>query len=63
MSRGHRQGFSRTGMIDEEPEQTLGEVKFGNKGSWGEIKDPKAFSGLDAVFASELIRDMEALRA
>ncbi|GHU45022.1 MolR family transcriptional regulator [Betaproteobacteria bacterium] len=51
------------GMVDEYPEQTLGAVQFGKKTHWGEISDPKPFTGLDAIAASELIRDMEGLRA
>lgn len=51
------------GMVDEYPEQELGEVKAGPPGSWGEIQAPEAFSALDAISASELIRDLEALRA
>lgn len=51
------------GMVDEYPEQALGEVKVGPPGSWGEIQLPEVFSALDAISASELIRDMEALRA
>ena len=31
--------------------------------SWGEIQEPEAFSALDDIAASELIRDLEALRA
>lgn len=51
------------GMVDEYPEQELGEIKVGPPGSWGEIQQPEAFSALDAISASELIRDLEALRA
>ncbi|WP_399678154.1 WGR and DUF4132 domain-containing protein [Xenophilus sp.] len=51
------------GMVDEYPEQELGEVKVGPPGSWGEIQEPEAFSALDDISASELIRDLEALRA
>ncbi|MDA7416250.1 WGR and DUF4132 domain-containing protein [Xenophilus arseniciresistens] len=51
------------GMVDEYPEQELGEIKVGPPGSWGEIQAPEAFSALDAISASELIRDLEALRA
>lgn len=51
------------GLVNEYPEQTLGEVKVGTPGHWGDIKAPEAFSALDAISASELIRDMEALRA
>lgn len=51
------------GMVDEYPEQELGEVKVGPPGSWGEIQAPEIFSALDPIAASELIRDLEALRA
>lgn len=51
------------GMVDEYPEQTLGEVKVGPPGSWGEIQSPEAFCALDPISASELVRDLEALRA
>ena len=51
------------GMVDEYPEQELGEVKMGPPGTWGEIQSPEPFSALDAISASELIRDLEALRA
>ena len=50
------------GMVDEYPEQELGEVKMGPPGAWGEIQSPEPFSALDAISASELIRDLEALR-
>lgn len=50
------------GMVDEYPEQTLGEVQVGKPSSWGEVQDPEVFGTLDAIAASELIRDLEALR-
>lgn len=51
------------GMVDEYPEQTLGEVQVGRPSSWGELEEPDTFAVLDAITASELIRDLEALRA
>ncbi|HEY9096254.1 MAG TPA: DUF4132 domain-containing protein, partial [Hydrogenophaga sp.] len=50
------------GMVDEYPEQTLGHVLVGQPAAWGDLRNPEAFSQLDAVAASELIRDLEALR-
>jgi len=50
------------GMVDEYPEQTLGDVQVGKPSTWGEVQDPQAFGTLDAIAASELIRDLEALR-
>jgi len=50
------------GMVDEYPEQTLGDVQVGKPSTWGEVQDPEAFATLDAIAASELIRDLEALR-
>ncbi len=51
------------GMVDEYPEQTLQEIKVGKPSSWGELQTPEAINLLDQISASELIRDMEALRA
>ncbi|MDR3004307.1 MAG: DUF4132 domain-containing protein [Acidovorax sp.] len=51
------------GMVDEYPEQELGDVHVGKPASWGEIDKPEAFTLLDPISASELIRDLEALRA
>ncbi|MDR3213924.1 MAG: DUF4132 domain-containing protein, partial [Azoarcus sp.] len=51
------------GMVDEYPEQELGEVKYGPPAAWGEIQKERKFAELDDIAASELIRDMEALRA
>jgi predicted DNA-binding WGR domain protein len=50
------------GMVDEYPEQTLGDVQVGEPAAWGDIRHPEAFSKLDDIAASELIRDLEALR-
>jgi len=51
------------GMVDEYPEQTLDTVSVGLPSSWGEIKSPESFATLDPVVTSELIRDLESLRA
>jgi hypothetical protein len=52
------------GYVDEEPEQNLGEVTYGTETSWGGLNTDtqREFGELDAISASELIRDMEALR-
>lgn len=51
------------GMVNEYPEQELGDVQYGKAGSWGEMRDPDPLTGLDDIATSELIRDLEALRA
>jgi predicted DNA-binding WGR domain protein len=51
------------GMVDEYPEQTLGQVQVGKPSGWGDMRDAEALQQLDAISASELIRDMEGLRA
>ncbi|MBB6136499.1 hypothetical protein HD842_004677 [Massilia aurea] len=53
------------GMLDEEPEQTLGEVTLGRAGrsGWGQDASLATFDTLDPIAASELIRDMEHLCA
>jgi len=51
------------GMVNEYPEQELGEVQFGSPGAWGGMQQADPLSGLDPIAASELIRDLEALRA
>lgn len=51
------------GMVDEYPEQNLLEVIVGKPSQWGEIQSREPFSQLDPISASELIRDLEALRA
>lgn len=51
------------GMVDEYPEQELGEVQVGKPSAWGDMQHPEAIGRLDAISASELIRDMEGLRA
>jgi predicted DNA-binding WGR domain protein len=50
------------GMIDEYPEQTLGEITLGHAARWGGNENLTSFDALDAIVASELIRDMERLR-
>lgn len=53
------------GMPDEYPEQTLQSLQFGvDANGWGIARNGgKKFAGLDPIAASELIRDMESLRA
>lgn len=51
------------GMVDEYPEQALQEVHVGKPAAWGDIDKKDRFELLDAIAASELIRDLEALRA
>ncbi len=51
------------GMVDEYPEQTLGQVQVGKPSAWGDMNDAETLDKLDAISASELIRDMEGLRA
>jgi len=52
------------GMVNEDPEQQLGSVTCGLPSRWdGGVQTAQKFSKLDAIAASELIRDMEALCA
>ena len=53
------------GMVDEYPEQTLGEVTLGRaqRAGWSQDGELSAFGTLDPIVASELIRDMERLRS
>lgn len=51
------------GMVDEYPEQTLGQVQVGKPSGWGDMRDAETLNKLDPISASELIRDMEGLRA
>nr|WP_237717049.1 DUF4132 domain-containing protein [Cupriavidus basilensis] len=53
------------GMPDEYPEQTLQSLQFGvDAHGWGIARNGgKQFAGLGPIAASELIRDMESLRA
>ncbi|MFY9259018.1 MAG: DUF4132 domain-containing protein [Gallionella sp.] len=49
------------GMVNEYPEQTLQELIVGSGSSWGYSDKLDAFTSLDDITASELIRDMERL--
>jgi len=51
------------GMVDEYPEQELGEVQVGKPSGWGNMQNAETLNQLDPISASELIRDMEGLRA
>lgn len=51
------------GMVNEYPEQELGDVQVGTADTWGGLHKAETLSTLEAIAASELIRDMEALRA
>ena len=53
------------GMVDEYPEQTLGDITLGRafRAGWNQKEDMSAFDSLDPILASELIRDMERLRS
>ena len=51
------------GMVNEYPEQTLEVISVGAPSSWGEIKTAESLSILDPIATSELIRDLESLRA
>jgi predicted DNA-binding WGR domain protein len=50
------------GMIGESPDQTVDDVVWGETDSRGDVSEPAFFAELDAIIASELIRDLEALR-
>ncbi len=50
------------GMIDEYPEQTLGEITLGEPQRWGYNQNLVKLGELDDIAASELIRDMERMR-
>ncbi len=50
------------GMIDEYPEQTLGEITLGEPQRWGYNQNLVKLGELDEIAASELIRDMERMR-
>uniref|UniRef100_UPI00198120A8 DUF4132 domain-containing protein n=1 Tax=Burkholderia sp. Ac-20379 TaxID=2703900 RepID=UPI00198120A8 len=50
------------GAIDMYPDQTLQEVRVGRRGRWGDLADVQPVSTLDAIAASELVRDLEGLR-
>ncbi|MDM5178366.1 DUF4132 domain-containing protein [Massilia sp. DJPM01] len=49
--------------LNDNSEQTLQAVKVGTINQWGDIGTPQPLSVLDPVAASELIRDLELLRA
>jgi len=51
------------GMVDEYPEQTLQVITVGSPAAWGEINAGESLEILDPIAASELIRDIESLRA
>ncbi|MDA8448346.1 DUF4132 domain-containing protein [Acidovorax sp. NCPPB 3859] len=51
------------GMVDEYPEQELGDVQVGKPTAWGEMQNAEPIGRLDPISASELVRDMEGLRA
>jgi predicted DNA-binding WGR domain protein len=57
---GFEPGFI-VGDLSFEPEQTLGVVTIEAEGSWDQ-KGSKPLGALDAVVASELLRDLESLR-
>lgn len=50
------------GMIDEYPEQTLGEITLGEPQRWGYNQNLVKLGELDDIAASELIRDLERMR-
>ncbi len=50
------------GAVDFHPDQALGEVKVGKRGRWGDLADAQSLATLDAISASELVRDLEGLR-
>lgn len=49
------------GLVGEYAEQKLRHIQVGKPSAWGDMQDPLLLSELDAIAASELIRDMEAL--
>jgi predicted DNA-binding WGR domain protein len=51
------------GMVNEYPEQTLQLVSVGTPSGWGEIRAAESLAILDPIATSELIRDIESLRA
>jgi len=53
------------GMVDEYPEQTLGEITLGRalRSGWARDGELSPLGALDPIVASELIRDMERLRS
>ncbi|MBL8300055.1 MAG: DUF4132 domain-containing protein [Rhodanobacteraceae bacterium] len=51
------------GLVGEHPEQVLLDLRVGVPGDWGGVQQAEPFSTLDAIAASEMIRDLEALCA
>jgi len=51
------------GMVSENPQQSLDVVQVGVSTSWGGIQTADNLSTLDPIATSELIRDIESLRA
>ncbi|MGW8389401.1 DUF4132 domain-containing protein [Pseudoduganella sp. HUAS MS19] len=51
------------GLVDEYPEQTLQVITVGSPAAWGGIRSAESLSTLDPIATSELIRDLESLRA
>lgn len=51
------------GMTEEAPQQTLRELRTGGAGRFGPIDAPEPFSTLDPVHVSEMVRDIDSLRA
>jgi hypothetical protein len=51
-----------TGMLSESPEQTLGKVIIADRSHWGAHQGKDAFSSMDAISFSELVRDLESLK-
>ena len=64
---GYRLSFDPciiVGMVDEYPEQTLETVVIDDgQYYWQRTEERKPFTIVDDIVISELIRDMEALRA
>jgi len=52
------------GLVDEDPEQTLGALEVGKPHAWGGgMQSAQTWGTLDAIVVSELIRDMQMLCA
>ncbi|MCQ4164040.1 DUF4132 domain-containing protein [Tahibacter harae] len=49
------------GLVGEYAEQKLRQIQVGKPSAWGDMQDPLPLSELDAIAASELVRDMEYL--
>ncbi|WP_431272896.1 DUF4132 domain-containing protein [Burkholderia contaminans] len=50
------------GAVDMYPDQELGALQAGSPSNWGSIREADAWSTLDEISASELIRDLEGMR-